>query len=171
MTALDDLARPFERVLWKIQVNPKRKGGKALVIPYIDARMACQRLDRALGIGGWSSSFSQVVDDPQRGLATRCTITVHPTPIAKASAEGGEFIGVSHEIQRTDVGTYFGAMDDRAWKGAYSDALKRAAVQLDRISHDRFCFIEPALLTVDPAQCSDGIDGIGIPLTVAATRR
>ena len=84
---------------------------KGLVSYYIDARLAAERLTAAVGPGGWSEEYHVVSTDPQAGLPIECRLTV---------------LGVT----RADVGQIApGPLDDKAWKSAYSDALKRAAVK------------------------------------------
>lgn len=108
----DQLARPFDAD--EIRQRPGRGGGH---FDYIDARSAHQRLDDVLGPGGWQSSF-KVLDMDSK--AVECTLS--------AFIEG-------QWVARSDVG-YPNAADDadhderEPLKAAYSDALKRAAVQL-----------------------------------------
>jgi hypothetical protein len=94
----DDLTAPFE-AKWRIQST---KSGKAVCIPYVDARQVQQRLDDIMGQGNWQNNF-----DPSTGLAT---------------------IGLLIDdewIFKSDIGT---DTQVEAIKGRASDAFKRAAV-------------------------------------------
>lgn len=89
-----------------------RKGRAGSTYAYIDARAVYDALDAVVGAGNWSTAF-RVIDGEAK--AVECTITIH---------------GVS----KADVG-YPNSADDadndaaEPWKAAYSDAVKRAAVQ------------------------------------------
>ena len=81
---------------------------RQLMFNYIDARQVMDRLDSVFGALGWSSEYQLIEPDKQ---IVQCTITVG-------------------EVSKTDVG--YPNSDDgdtEPWKSAYSDALKRAAVQ------------------------------------------
>jgi hypothetical protein len=86
-------------------------GGRALALPYVDARAVMDRLDAVLGLGGWQDAYEPLPD----GTAV-CTLRVRV---------GGEW--VSHQ----DVGGPSDQADpgDRR-KASFSDALKRAAVKV-----------------------------------------
>ena len=81
---------------------------RQLMFSYIDARQVMDRLDSVFGALGWSSEYQLI--EPDKHIV-QCTITVG-------------------EVSKTDVG-YPNSEDDdtEPWKSAYSDALKRAAVQ------------------------------------------
>lgn len=96
---------PIETVQWKAQATTKDKT-RAMAVAYIDARDVMDRLDAAAGVAGWSDTYRVVTVGDE--TAVECTLTV---------------LGIS----KTDVGT-IGDSGDAA-KGAYSDALKRAAVK------------------------------------------
>jgi recombination DNA repair RAD52 pathway protein len=95
----------------------QRKGRGGGMYDYIDARSAHQRLDRIFGPTGWDTSYKVIDADAK---AVECTLRVC-----------WEGIWAS----KSDVG-YCNAADDadndaaEPYKAAYSDALKRAAVQL-----------------------------------------
>lgn len=86
------------------------KNNRALAMAYIDARLVMDRLDKAVGIGGWKTEYVRVGDD-----SVECRLSVRI---------GGEW------VTKADVGSTSEQPDagDRM-KAAYSDALKRAAVQ------------------------------------------
>lgn len=104
-----ELRRPFapEAVKYKIQTGPKDKqsGGKtnAIVVSYIDARTAVERLNHVLG-GDWSDQYTPIPN----GL--ECMIRVGSTV-------------------RSDVGWATDTDTDTGLKALYSDAFKRAAVK------------------------------------------
>lgn len=99
------LSKPI-KMSWRIANPPK--GGKwdtskhYQAIPYIDARDVMNRLDKVVGIQSWSDSY-KLIDEK----TIQCRLTIH-------------------NISKSDVGdiSTFSPM-----KGAYSDALKRAAVK------------------------------------------
>jgi hypothetical protein len=95
---LNALSEPIEP-RWRVQ---SIKNGKAIVVPYIDARMVFEKLDTVCGRQNWQNRY-----DPETG-----------------SAEIG--IKIDDDwIWKGDVGT-----DSKveAIKGKASDAVKRAAV-------------------------------------------
>ena len=103
---LKELQKPIpdEDIRWKIQA--KLQNGRAIVVPYIDARVVIDRLNAVVGTG-WSDEyelFSGKVRDYDRGYYAKCTLTIN---------------GVS----RVDVG------EGEYPKDAISDALKRAALK------------------------------------------
>jgi len=106
---VSDLRRPFaaSAIRFKIQSNPRQnaKGewGKALVVSYIDARTASERLNAVCGLG-WSEVFTPV--DGGLECSIRVGATVH-----------------------TDVGWSRSRGSDIDLKALYSDAFKRCAVK------------------------------------------
>jgi hypothetical protein len=103
------LASPFDpsEVKFKPQLV---KNNRALAAAYIDARLVQDRLDDVVGVGGWKTEFTQVSPE-----SVECRLSLRID---------GEW------ITRADVGSTSEQPDagDRM-KAAYSDALKRAAVQ------------------------------------------
>lgn len=92
------------------------KDGKGLVATYVDARAVMDRLDAAVGPGNWQTTH-RVIDPVDK--AVECTLSIR---------FDGEW------VSRSDIGYPNEAKDaDNAdkepWKAAYSDSLKRAAVQ------------------------------------------
>jgi hypothetical protein len=81
-----------------------QSGGKAMALPYIDARNVMRRLDQVVGPGNWSFDFDLLSGD---GKMVRGRLTV---------------LGVT----KCDAGE--GGSEDEVLKSAVSDALKRAAV-------------------------------------------
>ena len=94
------LKRPFEprKLKWR-----KGPGGKELV--YITARDVMDRLDEAVGVSGWETSYREVMGR----VVCELTLRIEGNTITKCD----------------------GADDtaNEGAKGALSDALKRAAVQ------------------------------------------
>jgi hypothetical protein len=143
------LRAPFTpaAVKWKLQTSPKEKQGggftKAQAVPYIDARLAADRLTEIVG-GGWSTAYNQ----PLGPNAVVCRLTV---------------LGVARE----DVGTGEGG-GDMGVKGMFSDALKRAAVQF---GIGAFLYAVPKQW-VDVAMLNrrDGRDGPKFYMTPAAEK-
>lgn len=102
MTKPDLTIKP-EEIDWRVGATFDRNGAKwGTLLGYIDARLAMEKLD--LLDEQWSSRMEPVQLNGDAGV--RCTLTVN---------------GVSRE----DVGT---ASTTEPLKGAFSDALKRAAV-------------------------------------------
>ena len=101
---LADLSKPFDDIHWRIQ---QCKDGKAICIPYIDARQVFNRLDETLSPVGWQTRHKQMKE------SIFAEIGIH-------NPETDEW------IWKSDVGseTYV-----EAKKGEVSDSIKRAAVQ------------------------------------------
>jgi hypothetical protein len=108
--ALADLF-PVEEVFWKPQAV---KGSRAMAIAYIDARAVMDRLDDVVGPGEWSDSYRVLNLVAGRMVEVECTLTV--CGVSKAD------VGVGTPSFSADAG-------ENLLKGAYSDALKRAAVK------------------------------------------
>lgn len=97
---------PETEVQWRIESKSK-DGTKALVVPYIDARAVMDRLDEVVGPENWADSYEFIntrSDSNGNVYEVRCTLTVNG-------------------IVKQDVG------EGDTLKGAFSDALKRAAVK------------------------------------------
>lgn len=112
---LAELARPFTpaAIKFKVQsVNHERT--KGLASWYIDARLAAERLNEVVGVDNWSDEYRVLasgIESAGMFFPVECRLTV---------------CGVT----KVDVGQYaHNAPDDKAFKSAYSDALKRAAVK------------------------------------------
>jgi hypothetical protein len=109
VSIMERLAAPFtdQQVKWKPQTV---QGNRALALAYIDARAVQKRLDEVLGPENWQSKYEVLPDG-----AVCCTLSVRL---------GGEW------ITKSDVGGQSEQPDggDRI-KAAFSDSLKRAAVQ------------------------------------------
>lgn len=97
---------PKEDVRWRAQTVTK-DGKKALALAYLDARDVMDRLDEICGPAGWQTRHR----DAGNGKLA-CGIGIY-------IEEAGEWIWKSDGAGATDV---------EADKGAFSDALKRAAV-------------------------------------------
>jgi len=108
------LRAPFPPEVVKWRPGTKTKDGtKALALAYVDARDVMERLDAALGPQGWSDRYKVV--DEANGVV-ECTLAAQYPDLRATS--------------KVDVGYPNGGMDDdEPFKGAYSDAFKRAAVK------------------------------------------
>lgn len=106
---MESLARPFPdaKVKWKPAVV---QGNRALALAYIDARTVQDRLDEVLGPENWQSKFVRMENG---AVACELSIRLAGEWITKSDVGG--------ESEQPDGG-------DRV-KAAYSDSLKRAAVQ------------------------------------------
>jgi hypothetical protein len=100
---VESLGAPFPED--EIEFLPRAtSGGKALGLPYIDARSVMRRLDAAVGPGNWSFDFEPLAPD---GKMVKGRLTV---------------LGVT----KCDAGE--ASTEDEPLKSAVSDALKRCAV-------------------------------------------
>lgn len=100
---LQALAAPFGEE--ELEFLPRgQANGKALALPYIDARSVMRRLDEVVGPANWSFDFDLLSDDGKRvrGRLTVCGVT---------KCDAGE-----------------AGPEDEPLKAAVSDALKRCAV-------------------------------------------
>lgn len=112
---MPELRRPFTQAAVKMKPQVVTKDQKSgLVTYYIDARLAAERLNHVVGAEHWSDSYRLLAEGtatPALFFPVECSLTV---------------FGVT----KTDVGQSPNTvLDDKAWKTAYSDALKRAAVK------------------------------------------
>ncbi len=101
------LAEPFDPREVDFKIQSQGKNGKALVVPYVDARTVMDRLDQVVGPEGWHDAYEVLADRESGGnrvVEVRCRLTV---------------LGITKE----DVG------EGDSLKAAFSDALKRAAVK------------------------------------------
>lgn len=112
---LKDLRRPFTgaAVRFKPQTVTRDKS-KALASFYIDARLAAERLNAVVGPENWTDTYRPLADGPSLAplyFPVECSLTVCG-------------------VVKTDVGQGANTtLDDKAFKSAYSDAFKRAAVK------------------------------------------
>ena len=117
MSLHEELSAPFP--VGELKFYPVAiKDGRGKVGSYIDARAVMDRLDAAasVGPGNWSTAYRCI--DPME-KAVECTLSIRID---------GEW------VSRSDVGYPNEAKDadnpdKEPWKAAYSDSLKRAAVQ------------------------------------------
>jgi hypothetical protein len=113
--AVAQLGRPFTPAAIRIkpQTVTKSEPRKGLVTFYIDARLVVARLNHVVGAAAWSDAYEVLSLDPNTGLPTECRLSV---------------LGVT----KADIGQIEpGGFDNKAFKSAYSDALKRAAVKFN----------------------------------------
>lgn len=122
------LAAPFSAS--EVRYKPAIvKGERCLAMAYVDARTIMDRLDAAVGVGGWSDDYDCL---PDGSVVCRLRLLI-----------GGEW------VSKTDVGGQSEQPDegDRR-KAAFSDALKRAAV---KFGIGRYLYrLEPQWVGYDP---------------------
>ena len=103
------LSAPFENS--EVKFKPQHvSGNRALVVPFVDARVIQDRLDDVLGVMGWQDSYQCL---PDGAVVCRLCIRLGVEWITKEDVGG--------QSEQPDEG-------DRR-KAAFSDALKRAAVK------------------------------------------
>lgn len=113
----DRLTRPFDgRELKFFPVAKSKDGFTARVGSYIDARAVMDRLDEVVGVGMWSTSY-RCIDPMEKAVECTLMLLVDGAWISKAD------VGYPNEARDADN------PEKEPWKAAYSDALKRAAVQ------------------------------------------
>ncbi|MCR4340279.1 MAG: Rad52/Rad22 family DNA repair protein [Gemmatimonadaceae bacterium] len=116
---LAELRRPFSVAAVKMKPQATTGEGdamKGLVTYYVDSRLVVARLNAVVGADSWEDEYCLLCEGalaPGVGIPVQCSLTV---------------LGVT----KVDVGQIApGAPDDKAWKSAYSDAFKRAAVKFE----------------------------------------
>jgi hypothetical protein len=103
------LAAPFDAS--EVKFKPQHvTGNRALVVPFVDARVIQDRLDEVLGVMGWQDRYKCL---PEGSVVCRLRIRLGAEWITKEDVGG--------QSEQPDEG-------DRR-KAAFSDALKRAAVK------------------------------------------
>jgi len=104
------LTRPLgpDEVEWMIVST---KDDRTTLAPYIEARVVMQRLDEAFGPFNWQLRFREFAAAEHRGVLAEIAVR-HP--------ETGEWVVKSDGAEPSD---------NEPFKGALSNALKRAAVQ------------------------------------------
>lgn len=119
MNLFDMLAEPFspEDVHWLPAATNADKT-KAMACAYIDARAVMDRLDEAVGPANWRDEYMILQDGC---VECRLSLRLYLAPVAEPTK--------FEWITKVDIGTPGGADAGDRLKGAYSDALKRAAVK------------------------------------------
>ena len=109
VSLMADLAKPFpeDTIRWKPGAVT---GNRAMALAYIDARIVQERLDDTVGPENWQSKFTMLENG---AVACELSIRIAGEWITKSDVGG--------ESEQADQG-------DRT-KAAFSDSLKRAAVQ------------------------------------------
>lgn len=109
----EKLSAPFEDsdIEWRLQYANEEKG-VGVAVPYVTNRAIQQRLDQAVGAGGWKNEYIPWHSDGKK-QSQLCGISIY-------------FEGRSEWITKYD-----GAEDSdiESVKGGLSDSMKRAAVQ------------------------------------------
>lgn len=95
---------------------------KGKVAAYIDSRAVMDRLDCVVGPSGWRTEY-RVIDDGMK--AVMCTLGVRMGPVGYDGAEWVYKSDVGYPNEGKDADN----ADKEPLKAAFSDALKRAAVQ------------------------------------------
>lgn len=134
------LSEPMEYEIKPKAVAKRGSGFVALALGYISRVHVQDRLDSVLGPGGWQVEF-RTVDSGAKIVECRLSICRNGMWIAKA-----------------DVGSPQGEDVGDEWKGAYSDAFKRAATMF---GIGRFLYTEKAKWL----PCAVHLDGTGHPVT------
>tara|TARA_R110000737_G_scaffold254708_1_gene263992 strand:+ start:322 stop:1218 length:897 start_codon:yes stop_codon:yes gene_type:complete len=104
---LEALTRPMmdEEVNWRMD-SLMKNGTRVRLLAYIDARAAMERLDEAVGHGGWSDDY---MPGPNGGVMCRLKLSVDSYWVSKSDV-----------AENTQI---------EAVKGGVSDAFKRACVK------------------------------------------
>lgn len=103
---------PVGELKWRIQ-HARQDSNQALYVAYPDARTVAKHLDRVFGWFAWSDSYRVLEASSMKEAGVECTIEI--------VTETGIV------VRKTGFGT---PTDIEAWKGAESDAFKRAAAKL-----------------------------------------
>jgi hypothetical protein len=116
-TLHERLSRPFnEKELKFFPVAMSRDGKTAKVGSYVDARAVEDRLDEVIGPGLWQTTY-RCIDPGDKAVECTLSLLIDGVWVGKAD------VGYPNEAKDADN------PDKEPWKAAYSDALKRAAVQ------------------------------------------
>lgn len=112
------MARPFEAgtVRYFPATITRSEPRKGKVAAYADVRAYMDRLDDVLGPGGWSTSY-RCIDPSEKAVECTLSLLIDGAWVSKAD------VGYPNDARDVDQ------PEKEAWKAAYSDALKRAAVQ------------------------------------------
>lgn len=139
-------------ISWRVgEMTEDKTKGRAL--PYIDARVVQNRLDEVMGPGNWKNSYTEVFAG-NRLLGVRCSLALRIDG-EWVSKEDAAYMRSNHSSEESH---------ERALKGAYSDAEKRAAVQWG-IARHLYDFEAPWVELVDGKLSTiPALDGSGPPL-------
>lgn len=147
------LAAPFEGA--EVKFKPQHiSGNRALVVPFVDARVIQDRLDDVLGVMGWQDRYECL---PDGSVVCRLRIRLGTEWITKEDVGG--------QSEQPDEG-------DRR-KAAFSDALKRAAV---KFGIGRYLYrLKPQWMDYDPQKRqligTPRLPSDTIPVTTAAEKK
>lgn len=116
----EKLKAPFDltQIYWRAGLKAK-DNSTAQALPHIDARVVQNRLDEVMGPTNWKNSFQEVFVGSQL-FSVRCILMLRVD---------GEWIAKEDAAQLQQTGSDNYADKNSLIKGAYSDSLKRAAVQ------------------------------------------
>ena len=108
---------PSNQISWKPGAMDAAKT-MAQALPYVDNRVIQNRLDDVVGAENWQTEYVEVVGQG-RLIAVRCTLSLNV---------GGNWIKKADAAPPSPIGPDEALGADVSIKGAYSDAMKRAAV-------------------------------------------
>lgn len=112
--ALAALRQPFTPAAVKFKPLTNPHEGRSSAAFYIDARLVAERLNTVVGPDNWSDDYNLIAEG-------RETPALYYPVVCRLTVFG---------VTKTDVGQGANTVvDEKAWKSAYSDALKRAAVK------------------------------------------
>lgn len=101
------LKQPFDTRFLKVRIGARAKDkSKGIALFYLDSREVQKRLDEVCGIDGWRSEMQETTE------GVLCTISIR--------MPNGEWVSRTDGGEKSQVAPF---------KGACSDALKRAAAQ------------------------------------------
>lgn len=101
------LKQPFDTRFLKVRIGARTKDkSKGIALFYLDSREVQKRLDEVCGIDGWRSEMQETTE------GVLCTISIR--------MPNGEWVSRTDGGEKSQVAPF---------KGACSDALKRAAAQ------------------------------------------
>lgn len=147
-TIAQALAKPFSirELSWRVGSVAKNTGrGQAL--PYIDARMVQDRLDDVLGIDAWHDSYIEVLSSGSI-ISVRCRLSVRLGDCWITKEDAAQLDNIQ-DASRAEI----------AIKGAYSDALKRAAVKFG-VGRYLYSFDAPWVALENDKYLPRGFDGL-----------
>lgn len=113
----EELCRPFpaDKIRWRIGSRTKDRN-KGKLLAYIDARDVMERLDQTVGFQNWEDSYEDTAVGNETGV--KCYLSIR-LPL-------GHEDDFKNVVTKADAAS---ATQVEDLKGAYSDALKRAAVK------------------------------------------
>lgn len=127
---LSELTRPFvpEDIKWRVQ-NYNKNSGKALLVPYLDARHIEERLDEVVP-GDWELTFDHKTLDGQAYVGGHVVYATMTICGVRRQDVGSSFIMRDQYAKPIEGGGYEKLNDNKLDpKTATSDSIKRVAAQ------------------------------------------